>query len=408
MPAESHRVRDGGFEVKGLDRFASYVVQLFAILRQVLEVDRRGDDFVLYGKGQHDALGGADGPEGVPRHRLRTRSQGVRHEPRYRLRLWPVSGRGGCGVGVNVADLLGVEAGILERVDHRPLHTAAVHIGRCYVVGVGRAAVAGDGGDRFCAAALRVLLALQDQGPGALAHHETVAAFVEGTTRPGGVVVAATHGPYGTESSHREGRYRGFRGAGYHHVGVIAPDQLQPFRDRLPSRGAGKNRALARSRGAERDSELPGRHVGDHHRDQERAHPSRPPLVHYPVLALPGREPPDTTAHHDRDALGPLANQVDYPRALRGLYARGYAKLGKSVHPASLLLLYKVRRIEIPALTGDPRRIRGGIEERDLPYSALTMQGCIPEVLDPCSKGCHSTGSGYERPLTRVRVGHAA
>src|SRR5215207_3535254 len=162
MPAESHRVRDGGFEVRGLDRLASNVVKLFAVFRELLEVDRWWDDFVLYGKGAHDTFGGADGPEGVPRHRLRTRDQGVRHDPLYGLRLWPVSGRGGCGVGVDVADLLGVEAGILERVDHRPLDAAAVLIWRGYVVGISSAAVAGDGGDRFCAAAFGVLLALQD------------------------------------------------------------------------------------------------------------------------------------------------------------------------------------------------------------------------------------------------------
>src|SRR5215210_781217 len=354
MPAESHRVRDGCFEVRGLDGLASYVVQLFAVFRQVLEVDRRWDDFVLYGKGAHDAFCGADGPEGVPRHRLRTRYQGVRHDPRYRLRLWSVSGRGCCGVGVDVADLLGVEARILERVDHRPLDAAAVLVGRGYVVGVGGAAVAGDGGDRFCAAALRVLLALQDQCSGALAHHEAIAALVEGTAGPGGVVVTAAHGPYRAKASHREGRYGGFRGAGYHHVSVSAPDQLQTLRDRLPSRGTGENRTLARPRSAERDSKLPGRHVRDHHRDQERAHPSRPTLVHDPVLALPAREPPDTTAHHDRHAFGPLADQVHYPCALGGLYARGYTKLGEAVHPAGLLLRYEVRRIEIPAFTCDP------------------------------------------------------
>src|SRR5215217_1196526 len=388
MPAESHRVRDGGFEVGGLDRLASHVVELFAVFRQVLEVDRRRDDFVLYGEGAHNAFCGADGPEGVPRHRLGARDQGVRHLPCNRLRLRPISGRSGCSVGVNVADLLG----------------------RGYVVGVGGTAVAGDGGDRFCAAALRVLLALQNQCTGALTHHEAIAALVEGTAGPDGVVVTAAHGPYRAEARHREGRDGGFRGAGYHHVGVPAPDQLESLRDRLPSRGAGENRTLARSRGAERDSKLPGRHVRDHHRDQERADPSRSTLVHDPVLALPGREPPDTTAHHDRDALGALADQVHYPRALGGLYARGYAKLGEAVHPAGLLLLYEVRRIEIPAFAGDPRRIGGGVEERDLPYAALTVQGRIPEVLDPCSKGCHSPGSCYERtpPPIDVRVGHAA
>src|SRR5215203_5851759 len=358
MSAEPHGIGDGGFEVRGLDRLASDVVQFFAVFCQVLQVDRRWDDFMLYGESAHDAFCGADGPEGVPRHRLRARYQGARHLPRYRLCLGPVSGRGRCGVGVDVANLLGVEAGILERVDHRPLYAVAVLIGRGHVVGVGRAPVAGDGGDRFCASAHRVLLALQDQSTGALAHHEAVAALVEGTASPGRVVIAAAHGAYRAEASHREGRYGGFRGAGDNHVGVFAPDQLQPLRDRLPSRSAGYNRTLARPRCAEQDSELPGRHVGDHHRDQERAHSSRSPLVHDPVLALPGREPSDTAAHNDRDPFGPLADQVDYPRAFRGLYACGYAELGIAVHPAGLLLIYEVRRIEIPALTGDSRRIR--------------------------------------------------
>src|SRR5215207_747797 len=220
MPAESHRIGDGGLEVRSLYGLASHVVQLLAIFRQVLQVDRRRDYFVLYGKGAHDAFGGADGPEGVPRHGFRTRDQGVRYDPRYRLRLWPVSGRRGRGVGVDVSDLLGVEAGILESVDHRPLDAAAVLIRRRYVVGVGRAAVAGHGGDGLCAAALCVLLALQHQCARALAHHEAVAAFVEGTARTGWVVVAAAHGAYRAEAGHGEGRYGSFRGTRYHHVGV--------------------------------------------------------------------------------------------------------------------------------------------------------------------------------------------
>src|SRR5215207_2764460 len=139
MSAEPHGIGDGGFEVRGLDRLASDVVQFFAVFCQVLQVDRRWDDFMLYGESAHDAFCGADGPEGVPRHRLRARYQGARHLPRYRLCLGPVSGRGRCGVGVDVANLLGVEAGILERVDHRPLYAVAVLIGRRLGGGVGRA-----------------------------------------------------------------------------------------------------------------------------------------------------------------------------------------------------------------------------------------------------------------------------
>src|SRR5215203_4841954 len=107
MTAETHRVGDGSLEVGGLHRLASHVVELFAVVRQVLEVDRRWDDLVPYGKGAHDAFCGADGPEGMSGHRLRTGDQGVWHLPCDRLRLGPISGRGGCGVGVDVTYISG-------------------------------------------------------------------------------------------------------------------------------------------------------------------------------------------------------------------------------------------------------------------------------------------------------------
>src|SRR5215218_6295780 len=241
------------------------------------------------------------------------------------LAIAPVSGRGSGSVGVDVTHVLGADASVREGGDHGAFHAAALFVGGCDVIGVGRAAVACHRGDGLGAAALGVFLALQDYRPCAFAHNEAVAAFIEGTTRAGGLFVAAAHRTDRAESGHGEGCDRGLRGAGDHHVGVTAPDQLESFGNSFAARGAGQHRTLARARGAERDRQLTRCHVRDHHGDQKRANPSGPALVQDPVLPLPGRDAPDAAAHHYGDPLGRLAHEVHYPRALSRLYACGYA-----------------------------------------------------------------------------------
>ncbi len=231
-----------------------------------------------------------------------------------------VSGPSPVGVAVACALTCPTSSGVRPESAHgeahRPLDAAALLVGGGHVVGVRRAPVARDGGDGLRTPALGVLGALQDQGSRALAHHEAVARLVERPARAVRLIVAPGDCPDRAETRHGKGRDRGLGRAGDHHVGVAAPDQLQPLGDRLCPGRARENRALARSGGAEHDRELSCGHVGDHHGDQERADPAGPPLVQDAVLALPGGEPADAAAHHDRDALRPLAHEIGYPRAL--------------------------------------------------------------------------------------------
>src|SRR3712207_7926790 len=56
--------------------------------------------------------------------------------------------------------------------------------------------------------------------------------------------------------------------------------------------------------------------------------------------------------------------------------------------------------------SGDPRWERRGIEERDLPYAALAVQGRVPEVLDPTPKRSNGPRAG-DRKSTRLNSSHA-
>jgi hypothetical protein len=105
-------------------------------------------------------------------------------------------------VGVDVTDLLGGQPRVFEGEAHRALDAPALFVRGGHVVGVGRTRVAGDGGDGIYSPPRRVLLALKNNDPGALAHHEPVAAFVEGSARAGRLVVAAADGPDGAETGH--------------------------------------------------------------------------------------------------------------------------------------------------------------------------------------------------------------
>jgi hypothetical protein len=225
-----------------------------------------------------------------------------------------------------------------------------------------------------------------------------------------GLVVATAYGPDRAEAGHRQGGDRGLRRPNDRHVGVAAPDQLQPLGNGLRARSAGQDGALARTRGAEHDGELARGHIRDHHRDQERAHPARSPLVQDPVLALPRREAPDAAAYDDGYPFRSLADQVTNPGALGGLDPGSYAELREAVHPPGRLLVHKVGRVEIRAFSGDLRGKRRGVEERDPPDAALAVQGRIPEVLDPGPQRSNGPRAGYERVSVAVRpyFGHAA
>src|ERR1700722_19978142 len=99
-------------------------------------------------------------------------------------------------MGVDVIDLIGLEAGYFEGVLHGAEAAFAFGGHAGHVEGVGGEAVAYDLGEDVCATGFGELKLLEDEDACAFAYDEAVAILVEGTAGVLGVFVA------GGESAH--------------------------------------------------------------------------------------------------------------------------------------------------------------------------------------------------------------
>ena len=109
------------------------------------------------------------------------------------------------GVGVDVVDLVGRDAGDLEGGVHGAEAAFAFGGHAGHVEGVGGHAVADDFGEDLCAAGFGELELFEDEDAGAFADDEAVAVLVEGAAGVGGVVVAGGESLHGGEACRRRG-----------------------------------------------------------------------------------------------------------------------------------------------------------------------------------------------------------
>ena len=140
-----------------------------------------------------------------------------------------VTNRGGRAVGVEVVDLVGVDA----RVFHGHPHGTgrAVHAGCCHMVRVARHAKTHDFSVDLGAAGLGVFVFFNNQHTGTFTQHKTVAVFVPGAGCGGGVVVAGGQRAGRGKTGHTQRRHGGFGTAGHHHVAVAVFDHAGRLTD---------------------------------------------------------------------------------------------------------------------------------------------------------------------------------
>src|SRR6185436_9106088 len=100
-----------------------------------------------------------------------------------RFQFGSVANRRRSGMGVEMLDITGFEAGLPQGAFHGATRAVAVLGSRGDVVGVSRGAVAGDFGDRLGAAAQRMFQLFDDEDTGPFAHDEAVTVAVEGPGR---------------------------------------------------------------------------------------------------------------------------------------------------------------------------------------------------------------------------------
>src|SRR5690606_9426599 len=288
-----------------------------------------------------------------------------------------VAQRRGGAVRVEVADLLRVHAGVLERRGHAAGRALAVLAGGGHVEGVGAGAEAGQLAVDAGAALLRVLVFLQHQDAGAVAEHETVAVLVPGTGGAGRLVVAGRHRLHRAEAADR-GRGAAVLGAaGDHHVGIAVLDHAHGHADRMVGGGAGRDRREVRALDALQDAQLARQHIDDGAGHVEGRDLARTALVQGDGGLLDAAHAADAGADQGADALGVLLGHLQ-AGVLHGLEAGSQAIVDEGVHLLDVLRRQEGLRVEIAHFAGDAGGIGRGIGVGDRADAAAAGLDAVP------------------------------
>src|ERR1019366_4303824 len=185
LRAESDPVAERELEL-GWARHVRDVVEV-ALRIGGLEVERRWKKAALHPEQRRGEPGRSRGALRVPDLALHAAAgnSGGRVAERLlrRTRLDAVIEQRGGAVVLHVADVLGTEAGVGDRLAHRPCRLLAGFVEAHAVVRVAGRAVAADLGEHPRAARARALERLEDEHPGALAEDEPVPPRIERAAR---------------------------------------------------------------------------------------------------------------------------------------------------------------------------------------------------------------------------------
>src|SRR3984885_14758754 len=308
--AETERVVEGMADAPLAAAVRDVVERALGVL--VDEIDGRRDLAGADGEGAHRALDGPCGPEKVPHHRLRGADpEVVASRPRHgvlaehledRPRLLGVAHRSRRAVCVDVVDLVGGDARVLQGHLHRALGALPPRCGLRQVVGVTRSAIAGDLGVDASPAGLGARQRLEHEDAAASPPHQPRAPGGDGAARGGRIVVAGGRAHHALNPADTDGRDGGLGATGDHDLGATPPNPLGRLTEGVRSARARARRAVARSAKAVRHRELSGREVRDDARDRIRADLGRT-LLEQHLLGLLER---DETAQSDADEAAGL------------------------------------------------------------------------------------------------------
>ena len=166
--------------------------------------------------------------------------------------------------------------------------------------------------------ALRLLPVLEQQGAGALGHHEPGTRRVERPRRERRIVVLGGEAAHRCEAREDERDQACLGPAREHGVGGAALDHLGGLTDSVRAGCAGRDDGVVRAFDPERDRELPGDRVDEHVRQEVRRDPVGPALAQdVGLLEDPGHAA-DRRAEDDSDASGVEADRGRRRRAPRG------------------------------------------------------------------------------------------
>ena len=174
-------------------------------------------------------------------------------------------------MGIDVADLLGQDLGVSERVAHHAHGAVRVLRRRGDVEGVARHAITYQLGEHRSAALAGEAELFQKQDSRPFADNEAVAAAVEGSAGAFGLLVASGKRAHRRKPAHTHRRDRSLRAAADHHVGVAARDDFVGVAHGVRARRAGRAGGRIRTLGAPADGDKARREVRDRGGNEEGA-----------------------------------------------------------------------------------------------------------------------------------------
>ena len=175
--------------------------------------------------------------------------------------LIDITERRGRAVGIDVVDLVGVDAGIDQRGGHGTARS--VDVGRRHVVGIGAHTKTGELGVNLGATRLGMLILLEHQHTGTFTKHKAVTVLVPG---PGGglrVIVAGRQGAQRRETAHAQGRYGGLGTAGDHDIAVAVFTHAGRQANCMQAGAAGRDHRDVRALKAMQHGHMARDHVDD-------------------------------------------------------------------------------------------------------------------------------------------------
>ena len=218
-------------------------------------------------------------------------------------------------MGVDVADLLRLDASIAEGRAHDAVSAIAIFGGLGDVIGVGGHAVAHDFSNDGGVAALGVLERFEDEDAGAFTDDEAVALGVKGAAGALGLVIARGEGFHGRETADAHGGDGGFAAAADHDLGVAALDEAEGIThgmrgSRTRGGGGGIGSASAVANGDDAGSE-----INDGGGNEKRRDAAGAAFEKLAMLALDDVESADSGSDVDAGGVGDIGGDFEMGHA---------------------------------------------------------------------------------------------
>ena len=304
-------------------------------------------------------------------------------------------------MGVQVPQIGRGEAALGQSGGHGSGDGGGLRVGRGHVIGVARAAEAGDLGDGRSAAGERAFQRLDDQGPRPLAGHETAAAGVEGQRGLLGILGAGKGRQIG-EAGDADGAHGLLRAAHERRVDVAVANVAQRRADAVGTGGAGGHHVQALAAHAVANGQVARRDVPDHRGDEQGVHALGALLLQGGEALLQLVDAADAGAEHHGDAIAVLVGHFQAGLGQR-LVGRHDGVLHEALEAARLLLGQAVLdTVEVAHLAGNVHLVLARIEALDGLNAALAPHERLPQRLNAHAGRRHRAHAGDDDAMGAV------